>query len=144
MQLPHDLQKFPQETLIIAADSVMAKFFLAGGDSLEQIYAVEVPREKKQDNEGSFVSSDGSRVAGPVEEKDAPRFKTFVKQIATKTGELVRKHGMRQIDLVMPAEVAHSLVNELANDSKSLVGRTLHKDLMFEQPVEMVRHLLKV
>ncbi len=142
MQLPQELQKFGQETLIITADSATAKFFLAGGDSLEQIAALEVPRENKQDNEGSFVSSDGSRVAGPVEEKDAPRLNSFVRQVAEQADELVRKHGVSHLDLVMPAEVMHVLANELSSDSKPLVRRKLEKNLMFEQPVEIIKHLL--
>jgi len=143
MQLPQDLQKFTLPTLIVAADSTTAKIFLAGGDSLEQISGVELPREGKQDNEGSFASSDGSRVAGPVDENDAPRLKSFIKQMATAVISLMRMHKLEQLDLVMPAEIEHALVDELPSDVDTLIRRKLHKDLMNEAPVEMVKHLLE-
>ncbi len=143
MQLPQELQKFSGATLIVSADSTTAKIYLAGGDSLEQLAAVEVPRENKQDNEGSFTSSDGSRVAGPVEEKDEPRFNSFIKQVASATISLMRMHKLEHLDLVMPAEVEHALVDQLPSDVDTLIRRKLHKDLMNESPVELVERLLE-
>lgn len=143
MQLPQELQKFQTPTLIVAADSMTAKIYLAGGDTLEQVAAVEVPREKKQDNEGSFSSADGSRVAGPVDEKDAPRLKSFVRQTASAVTSLMRMHKLEHLELIMPAEVEHALVDELPSDVDTLIRRKLHKDLMKEEPIEMVKHLLE-
>lgn len=143
MQLPKELQKFPASTLIVAADRTQAKIYLAGGDSLEEVRSVALPRELRQDNEGSFTSSDGSRVAGPVDETDAPRFKSFVRQTAHAVTELMRTHQIQHLDLVMPAEVQHALIDELPSDVDTLIHRTLNKDLMKELPVEMVKRLLE-
>lgn len=142
MQLPQELQKFQTPALIVAADSTTAKIFLAGGDSLEQISSVELPRERKQDNEGSFASADGSRVAGPVDEDDAPRLKSFIKQMATAVISLMRMHKLEHLDLIMPAEIERALVDELPSDVDTLIRRKLHKDLMNESPVEMLKRLL--
>lgn len=143
MQLPQELQRFPVATLIVASDSETAKIYLAGGDSLEQVDAIEVPREKSQDNEGSFTSSDGSRVAGPVDEKDGPRLGTFTKKLAESVISLMRKHKLERLDLIMPAEIEHALVDRLPSDVDTLIGRKLNKNLMKEEPTEMVKRLLE-
>lgn len=142
MQLPQELQKFQTATLIITSDRTVAKIYLAGGDSLEQASSVEVPRERKQDNEGSFASPDGSRVSGPIDEDDAPRFKSFIKQLAQSVISLTRMQKIEHLELVMPAEVEHALVEQLPSDVDTLIRRRLHTDLMKEAPVEMVRQLL--
>ncbi len=142
MQLPQELQKFPLATLIVASDSMTAKFYLAGGDAMDEIGALILPKEKSSDNEGSFASSDGSRVAGPVEEDDTERLKHFVKEISSKISELVGKHGIEQIDLVMPAEIEHLLTETLSAEAKPLLKRILQKDLMKESTVELVTRLL--
>ncbi|MDQ7814286.1 MAG: host attachment protein [Patescibacteria group bacterium] len=143
MQLPKELQKFPLSNLIVASDSTTARIYLAGGDSLEELDAVSVPHERKQDNEGSFVSSDGSRVGGPIEEDDTPRFDTFIKKLARSVIDTVRKHKIEQLSLVMPAEVEHALVDQLPSDVDTLIRRKLHKDLMKEAPIELVKRLLE-
>jgi len=143
MQLPQELQKFPAATLIVAADSTQAKLYLTGGDSLDEVGSVALPRESRQDNEGSFTSSDGSRVAGPVDEKDVPRLKSFIRQTATAITGLMRMHKIQHLDLIMPAEVEHALIAELPSDVDTLIQRKLNKDLMKESPVEMVKRLLE-
>ncbi|MBI5654242.1 host attachment protein [Candidatus Uhrbacteria bacterium] len=143
MQLPQELQKFPVATLIVTADSMQAKIYLIGGDALDEVASLAVPREKSQDNEGSFASADGSRVAGPVDEDDTPRFDSFVRQLARQTIDLTRRHKVEQLDCVMPAEVEHALADQLPSDVGTLIKRRLHKDLMKQAPVEMIRHLLE-
>lgn len=143
MQLPQELQKFPFATLIVAADSTQAKMYLAAADSLESVGSVALPRENKQDNEGSFASADGSRVGGPINEDDAPRLKAFVRQTAAAIIAFMRQHKVEHLDLVMPAEVERALVAELPSDIDTLIGRKLNKDLMKEAPIEMVKRLLE-
>ena len=54
MNLPQDLQHFPHAALIIASDSMHAKFFLVGGDTLQELDGVALPREFRQDSEGAL------------------------------------------------------------------------------------------
>jgi protein required for attachment to host cells len=143
MQLPQELQKFPTLTLIAVADSVAAKLYLAEGDNLEAAASVTLPREKKQDNEGSFTSADGSRTGGPVDEDDAPRLNAFIRQTARAIIDLMRSRKPEHLDLVMPAEMEHALSAELPSDVDTLIRRRLHKDLMKEAPVELVKRLLE-
>jgi len=143
MQLPQELQKFPLATLLVASDSVTARFYLIGGDSLEEIDSIIVPKDKYSDNEGSFASSDGSRVAGPVDEKDAQRLDSFVKQMARMAIDLSRKHKIEELNLVMPAEIEHALIEQLPSDVDTLIKRKLNKNLMKESPVELITRLLE-
>jgi hypothetical protein len=143
MKLPEHLQHFPKPTLVIASDSVSAKFFLLGGDSLEELDGVTVPRERRQDDEGSFSSDGNARTGDPnADMSDAPRMHEFIHQLIEHTGELVAKHSITHIHLVMPAEVEHQFASHLSNDDRGLVGQTLHLDLMKSSPIEIVERLL--
>lgn len=144
MHLPESTQHFPNPTLIISADSVHARFFLVGGDSLEELDGVAVTRELLSDREGAFTSFDGSRVGGPASDiDDEPRLKKFVRSMSDTATELVRAHNIAHIHLVMPAEIEHHLSKILPADSAKLIGQTLHLDLMKEPPIEIVERLLK-
>ncbi|MBI4139041.1 hypothetical protein HY479_02725 [Candidatus Uhrbacteria bacterium] len=144
MKLPQILQHFPHAALIISSDSMRANFFLVGGDELEGLDGVAMPRELRQDSEGSFTSSDGSRVAGPdADIDDAPRLKQFARRIAERTERLVRDHGIAHVHLVMPAEIEHVVSSSFATDVESLVGFRRHLDLMKEDPLTVVRRVLE-
>lgn len=143
MQLPHDLQHFPTGALIVASDSVIAKFFLVGGDSLEELDGVALPRELKQDAEGEFVSFDGSRVAGPASDiDDRPRLTQFAKNVAARIESLIREQSVRAIHLVMPAEVEHTVFQSLSSEAQGHIGKKLHLDLMKEDPLSVIRRVV--
>lgn len=144
MKLPRDLKEhFPHSALIIAGDQITAKFFLVGGDELEELDSVAVPREFKQDSEGAFTSYDGSRVAGPDSDlHDTPRKKQFVKKIAERAKELVREHQVAHLHLVMPAEIEHLLSKQLEPDVKAKIVHIRHGNLMKESPLKIVRKAL--
>ncbi len=143
MNLPQDLQHFPHVTLIIASDSVNAKFFLVGGDTLQELDGVALLREFRQDSEGAFTSADGSRVAGPDSDiDDTPRLQRFVKQVAEQANQLCNKHGIAHVHLVMPAEIERHFSSECAATLKEKIRFILHADLMKEHPLEIVRRVL--
>lgn len=132
MKLPIDLQPhFVHSSLIIIGDSTQAKFFLAGGDELEELDGVAVPREERPDSEGKFSD----------EPNDVPRLMQFVKMTAARTENLVREHGVAHIHLAMPAEIKHLLVRELPRDAATAVGRTLEHDLMKQDILDVIRRL---
>jgi hypothetical protein len=111
MQLPQDLQPHvAHATLFVVSDHVTAKLFLAGGDMIEEVEGISEPHEPLQDSEGSFTSSDGSRVAGPnADIDDRPRQVHFIKRLAEHIESMVQEHGIVNIHLVMPADVLHPL-----------------------------------
>lgn len=144
MNLPQELQHFPHVALIVASDSMHAKFFLVGGDTLQELDGVALPREFRQDSEGAFTSSDGSRVAGPdADIDDAPRLQHFVKLVSEKADQLCSKHEIAHVHLVMPAEVEHLLSSECAATLKEKIRFMLHADLMKEHPLEIIRRVLE-
>ena len=144
MKLPKDLKEhFPHTALIIPSDQIVAKFFLVGGDELEELDSVALPRELRQDSEGQFTSFDGSRVGGPdADLHDTPRKKQFVKKIAERIKELVREHAVAHLHLVMLAELEHLLSKHLEPDVKEKVVHIRHCNLMKESPLEIVRKAL--
>lgn len=146
MKLPKDLKEhFPHAALIIASDQIIAKFFLIGGDELEELDGIALPREFRQDSEGAFTSFDGSRVGGPDSDiDDLPRQKQFVKKIAERTKELVRGHGIAHLHLIMPAEIEHLLSKQLKPDVKTKIVRVRHFNLMKKNPLEIVRKVLAI
>ena len=117
MQLPTALQHFPHATLIVSADTVHADLFLVGGDSLEYLDRIAVPREKREDAEGEWFAFNGTHAAGPDSDiPDKPRLVKFVKQLVDRIDNLVRKHEITKVHLLMPAVVSHTLTADLPGD----------------------------
>lgn len=144
MQLPKQLQKFPQPTLIVTSDSVVAKFFLAGGDSLEELDGVSEPREKRTDSEGYFTSWDESRHGGPDSDlDDTARQKTFARKIAERIRDLVAHHGVAKIHFIMPAEIEHVLTLHLTKPEQEKIGKKIHLDVMKEDAVKIMGRIVK-
>lgn len=143
MQIPNDLKThFPHATLLILSDSITAKFFLIGGDAIQELDGISEPREFRQDSEGSFTSYDGSRVGGPDSDiDDAPRQKSFIKKIAGRTADMVRTHATAHLVVVMPAELDHALREELPGDVRGMILHALHKNLMKEDTLSILRRI---
>ena len=143
MKLPRDLQPhFPHAALLILSDAITARFYLIGGDAIEELDGIAEPREFRQDSEGSFTSYDGSRVAGPDSDiDDAPRLKHFVRDVAHSLTDLVRKHDIAHIHLIMPSDVEHLLTKDLPNDMKEKIIHVLHKNLMKEDLLSILRRI---
>lgn len=134
MQLPHELQHFPYSALIVASDTVHARFFLVGGDSLEELDGVAVPKETGQDGEGSMEFFPD----------DAARLRQFVHSVTQRIEELARAHTIQTIHFVMPAEIAHDVSVRLAHDLKRRVGKTIHRNVVGDAPHEIVRRIVDV
>lgn len=145
MKIPQNLQAhFAHATLILACDHIKANFFLAGGDELEELDGISLPREFRSDSEGSFTSSDGSRVAGPdADIDDTPRLQHFIKRVADQTSALVRKHDIQNIYTVLPADLDHLLSAQLLQDIAAKRVRTLHLDLMKENPLTILKRIFE-
>ena len=133
MQLPEHLQHFPQQSLLVVADHVVARLFIAGGDSLEELDGLAEPRDVPTDNEGKMFNSDVH---------DEPRLKRFCKNIALDIQKLVVSHDVSNIHLVMPAELAHLVTADLSQEVQRKLGRGIHLDLMKEDPLKIVERLL--
>jgi hypothetical protein len=146
MKLPQDLQpRFIHPTLIVAADHVVAKMFLAGGDEVEELDGVSEPREKRQDSEGFFMSWDGSRHGGPdADISDEPRLAEYAKKVAKRIATLVHEQDLAHIHLVMPNDVSHLVQKALPNDVKKKIVHVRDLDLMKEDTLTILRRAYEI
>jgi len=143
MQLPQDLQHFPSATLLVAADTVSAKFWLLGGDTMEELDGITEPHEKSQDHEGSYVSSDGSRTGGPdTGNEDADRYHHYVHDVVDHIAKLVHAQSIAHIHLVMSAELEHAVSDHLPKEVSTKIIKRVHADVMKESPLDLVRRVL--
>lgn len=142
MKLPQDLQHFPAATLIVASDTTTAAFWLIGGDEIEELDAVSVPHERRQDSEGRYVSSDGVRTGNPTQEDDGPRLHEFVHEIVDRVVSLVNGHAIAHVHLVMPAGVEHAVTGHVPKDIAAKIGRRIHAEATKEPPLDIVKRVL--
>src|SRR5262245_53920389 len=86
MKLPGGLRHFPKPTLVVITDEQEAKFWLAGGDAIEELDPVSMPREKASDREGAFYARTGYQHVGSdlSDAHDTPRKEKFAKAVAKK------------------------------------------------------------
>lgn len=143
MQLPQDLQHFSVPTLIVVGDSVSAKFFLAGGDAVEEVGAVSLPRESSTDNEGSFNNVDTGRSNAPEPKDEEERLHHLIHLFQEKIEELVRHHQAAEVCLVMNAELAHGVKHHLPEDVLPSITRELHRDMAKTGLEDIIRKLLQ-
>ncbi len=139
MQLPEDLQHFPSTTLLVTSDTVSAKFWLIGGDAMDELDGVSLPHETNEGSERPPLSSDGTRLGGSDTPDDGPRFQHYIHDLVERITHLTREHTIAHIYLVMPAKVEHALSADLPNDIAPLIVKRLHADLMQESPLEIIR-----
>jgi len=143
MFLPESLQHFSEPTLIVLADHIHAQFWLAHLMTLEQKDTMALPRERKTDNETSFVNTDHGSGSGP-EPLDDDRLHHFIKMMADRLTPFISTNHAHAIHLVMPAELAHALKKKLSQDKLSLIKKELHVDLMKDDILDVVKRLFSV
>ncbi len=81
MQIPEHLQHFAEPTLLVLADHVEGKFFLAGGDAIETLDGVAAPHDAPRDQEGSFIQP----------KDDAERIHHLIHLLCDRTNALVEE-----------------------------------------------------
>jgi len=146
MKIPQDLQpRFIHPTLVVAADHIVAKMFLAGGDDVEELDGVSEPRERRQDSEGYFTSFDKSRHGSPGSDiSDQPRLAEYAKTVAKRIAEIVREQDLAHIHLVMPNEVSTLVQKALPNDVKAKIVHVRDLDLMKMDTLTILRRAYEI
>lgn len=143
MQLPTNLQHFSKPTLIVVGDSVNAHFWLAGGDALQKLDGISLPRERMTDNEGGFSNTDNGSSGGAEPKVEEERLHHFVHLIQEQLEELIREHKAERIQLVMNAELAHAVMHHLPGDLQGKIEKQLHEDLMKDDIIDVLERLRK-
>jgi hypothetical protein len=143
MRIPKSLQRFSEPSLIVIGDTEMAKFILAGGDALEEIGGVELPREKKTDKEASFTS--GTRVGAPAfEAREEDRKKKFAVLVSKKIASLIRDGHAEKVYIAVPALVDGLIESKIPRDLRSRVIRRIPKDLLHLKMVDILKRFLEL
>lgn len=140
MQLPAELQRFSLPTLLVAADRVHANLFLITDGVIGPVDMLEHEPERKTDNETSFVNVDTGVGSGPEPSDDA-RFSAYVRELAKKIQHHLHEQNIRDLRLVMEAELAHRLKKELGGDA-SCITKEAHVNAMKEELEEIVKRVL--
>jgi protein required for attachment to host cells len=141
MQLPRELQHFPEPTLLVLADHVEGKFYLLGGDAMEEVGSVAVPAEKRSDKDTSFVDSDSGRVSGPEPKDDEDRVHHLLHALVEGIETLLHKHQATRLVLIMQNDLLHGVKSHLDADATARVWKEVPQDLMKQHPLEAVRRL---
>ncbi len=141
MTLPSDLQRFSHPTLVVLANHVQAKFWLAQNPDLTVIGDLREAPEKKTDNEGSFVNTNHGSVSGPEPKNDQNRLKHFLRDMATYIETRAKKYQVAHIYLAMSPDLRHQIETELSPDIKQKINRRLDADLMKDDILDVLHRL---
>ena len=141
MQLPKDLQHFSVPTLVVTADQITAKFWLAGGENIEELDGVSAPRDLMSDAETSFVNVDTHGTNAPEPKTEVERLKHYAKLVADRVTNLLRHDKVGRVHLVADARIVHSVTEHMPKELQPLLGRSLHENLMQQNILEVLRRL---
>jgi protein required for attachment to host cells len=144
MQIPEHLRHFPEATLIVLTDEQEAKFLLAGGDSLEHLDSLSLPRERMSDNEG-MTETPGGYISGHdlSDAHDTPRKKKFAAMVAERITQFVQNGQTEDVHLVSPKEMMNMIEKKLPNDVDEHIRSRLPKDLMKLSDVELLERIFE-
>lgn len=141
MQIPQDLQHFPHPTLIVLADNIHAKFWMAHEDEADEVDEIVLERERATDHETQFVNTNHGGSVSTPEKHDEDRQQKFVHSVKARIEEIAREGLTEEVMLVMPAELSHAISNHLEGDVKGMVKKTLPVDLMKDAMTDVLRRL---
>ncbi|MBD3251724.1 hypothetical protein GF380_04710 [Candidatus Uhrbacteria bacterium] len=142
MQLPKELQHFPEPTLIVLTDEQQATFLLAGGDTLEELKSLTLIPDRLSDREGTFSSSDHSHVGSDLSDAhDTPRKKKFAEQITDQIRSLIHDGHATKIRLVSPPEMLHLIEERLPQDLQQLILSKDPHNLMKHDRIDVLKRM---
>ena len=144
MIIPENLQAFPHPALLIISDFSGAKIYLADQTEINEIANAEAPPPSKPDSEGAIVGS-GSRVMNPSPDVDQGSERNrYSKNLAEKLSDLITEHNIAELQLIMPPEMLRRLQEDLPNKDRELVTKTIDKDLMKEEMINILERLHQI
>lgn len=141
MQIPQHLQHYAHPTLIVVGDFEHVKIYLAHEDTIEEMESLNAPEPKQPDTEGS-VNVGGDRWMSPsTDVDDGTRRGQFAVSVSEYLTEALRGGDADRVFVVMPTEECRRILEELPNDLKDQVTKTLEEDLANELLVEVLERL---
>lgn len=134
MIIPEALQHFPEPALIVTADHVHARLWLAFEDSMEEVESFEMPRTELSDNEGKEIGQEIS---------DETRLHKFARMIAERVTHLVRdEQAATTVHLIVPPDMATLIKKDLAPEAMNAIGKELHVNVMNEDESAILERIV--
>ncbi|KAA0206044.1 hypothetical protein EDM68_03480 [Candidatus Uhrbacteria bacterium] len=143
MQIPEALQHFPEPALIVTADHVHARLWLAFEDSMEELETLEMPSELKSDNEGGFYNPDSGGVNAPEPRLDEERLRKFIHVLAHRVNQLIRdEEAATSVHLILPDDMLAPFKKELAPEAANILGKEIRANVMKEDEVQILERIV--
>lgn len=133
MQLPQELQRFENPSLIVVADHVHAQFWLAHNETLEEVDVIELPKDTYSDNEARGLG---------LEKTDDHRLHEYVHLLVDRLEEIMNEGVADSVHLVMDTDLANAVLDHSSTEVQEQVGKQVHADLIKEDPLEVVKRVL--
>jgi protein required for attachment to host cells len=144
MQLPNNLQHFPDTTLILIGNFGETTIYKTQEIIIDELRKIKSALPAHPDTDASkTVGKDRltNTDSGIDEGEDR---KQYTKQLAKEITDLVDDHDIKDIQLIMPSELLRRLEEELSKDITDLITRKLDKDLSKTNLVEALERLHEV
>ncbi|MBU2566987.1 host attachment protein [Patescibacteria group bacterium] len=144
MMIPENLQIFSEPTLIITSDFSKSKIYLAHELEINEIAATDAPPQSRPDSEGAVIGA-GGRMMNPDSDIDQGVDRTkFSKDLAGTISKEIAKNNISDLQLIMPSEMLRRIQDDLPNENKDLVSKTIDKDLMKESLIDILERLHQI
>lgn len=141
MQIPKASQHFAHPTLIVVGDFEHAKLYLAHEETIEEVKTLQAPEPHQPDTEGD-VGVGGKRYGSISNDVDeGARRLPYVKLLVDAIIGSLRKGQTRYVCLVMPTEMCHRIKEELPQDLRDNVTKTVEAHMIDAPLAEMLERL---
>lgn len=144
MMLPENLQHFHEPTLILIGDFGKTIIYKAQDIDIDELRSIKAPEPPQPETDSSVVVGPGVHAKTDTKPDDGEQRKQFSKELSQTITDLVDDHGIKDIQLIMPAELIRRLEEELTKDITDLISRTLDKNLTKINLVEALERLLEI
>ena len=141
MNLPENLQHFPNPTLILIGDFGKTIIYKAQDINIDELRTHEADEPAMPNSEASVAVGAGRMAntdSGIDEGEDRKKYTNNLTQLLT---DIVDDHGIKDIQLIMPPELLRRFEQELSKDIQDLISRKLDKDLTKTNLVEALERL---
>lgn len=141
MLIPTELRHFSDATLILIGDHRETRFYLTDNIEISNPFSVEAPLPAHPNQEGSVVVGKGRRANPDSSVDEGVERERYSKELVRAILETVRTNNIQSICLALPAELIRRIQEELPPASRSLIQKTLSKNLVKEDLPDVLRRL---
>jgi protein required for attachment to host cells len=144
MNLPENLQHFHEPTLILIGNFGKTSIYKAQDSEINELNSLEADEPARPNSEASVAVGNGRMTNSDSGIDEGEDRKQYSKQLVQQVTDLIDDHGIKDIQLIMPAELLRRFTEDLSNDIKDIVSRKLDKDLTKSHLIETLERLRQV